>query len=157
MLKVKFLPVRADEKWEVVVGDRSLCTAPCERWVDPAMPFSLKYDPGFFSRNEYWEVPDLRPHLAEQRVEVHVQPTAAAEFLGGLVVTTFSGIAVVTGTTLTAAGCASGSGVCTAGLVTLPIGLVGLVPGIWMMIDAKGVVHVTPMRDERPVTGQTGL
>jgi hypothetical protein len=34
---------------------------------------------------------------------------------------------------------------CTAGLVTLPIGLVGLVPGIWMLMDSKGEVHVTPL------------
>jgi hypothetical protein len=146
MLKVKFLPVRADEKWEVVVGDRALCTTPCERWVDPAMPFSLRYDPGFFSRNQYWDIPDLRPHLHDERVEVHVEPTATAELVGGIVVTTFSGIAVVTGTALTAAGCGNDSGVCKAGLITLPIGLAGLVPGIWMMVDSKGEVHVNPIR-----------
>lgn len=150
MLKVKFLPVRPDEKWEVVVGDRALCTTPCERWVDPAMPFSLKYDPGFFSRNQYWDIPDLRPHLHEQRVEVHVEPTATGEFVGGIVLTTFGGIAVVTGTALTAAGCGRNSGLCTAGLVTLPAGLLGLAPGIWMLIDSKGTVHVTPMGPEAP-------
>jgi hypothetical protein len=145
MLKVKFLPVRANEKWEVVVGDRPVCTAPCERWVDPAMPFTLKYDPGFLSRNQYWDIPDLRPHLSEERVEVHVNPTDSAELAGGIVITSFSGIAVATGTTLTAAGCGSSKGTCTAGLITLPIGLLGLVPGIKMIIDSKGVVHVTPM------------
>jgi hypothetical protein len=144
-LEVRFLPVRADEKWDVVVGDRTLCTTPCQRWVDPAMPYTLKYDPGFFSRNEYWEVPDLRPHVSDQRVQVQVEPTDRAELVGGIVVTTFSGIAVVTGTALTAAGCGHSSGMCTAGLVTLPIGLVGLVPGIWMLMDSKGEVHVTPL------------
>jgi hypothetical protein len=145
MIKVKFLPVRAEEKWEVVVGDRSLCTTPCERWVDPAMPYSLKFDPGFWSRNQYWEVPDLRPHLHEQRVEVKVDPTNTAALFGGIVITSFSGIAVATGTALTAVGCSKGTGLCTAGLITLPIGLIGLVPGIWMMIDSKGTVHVAPM------------
>jgi hypothetical protein len=150
MLKVKFLPVRPDEKWEVVVGDRSVCTAPCEQWVDPAMPFSLKFDPGFWSRNQYWEIPDLRPHLHDERVEVKVEPTNSGEFVGGLLITTFSGIAVATGIPLTAAGCGKSSGVCTAGLVTLPIGLLGLVPGIWLMLDAKGTVHVTPMAPAGP-------
>jgi hypothetical protein len=155
MLKVRFLPVRAEEKWEVVVGDRSLCTTPCERWVDPVMPFTLRYDPGFWSRNQYWEIPDLRPHVHEERVEVRVQPTKTAELVGGIVVTSFSGIAVATGTVLTAAGCGSSSGMCAAGLITLPIGLAGLVPGIWMMIDSKGIVHVTPMQPGTPNLGRT--
>jgi hypothetical protein len=155
MLKVKFLPVRSGEKWEVVVGDRTLCTAPCERWVDPAMPFMLKYDPGLLQRNQYWEIPDLRPHLAEERVEVHVVPTKTTEFVGGIVITSFSGIAVATGTALTAVGCSKGTGICTAGLVTLPIGLLGLVPGIWMIVDSKGTVHVAPVGEAGTYRGPT--
>jgi hypothetical protein len=65
-VKVKFLPVRAQQEWEVVVGDRTLCKTPCERWVDPAMPYTLKYDPRFFQRNEYIEVPDLRQHAGSE-------------------------------------------------------------------------------------------
>jgi hypothetical protein len=68
-----------------------------------------------------------------------------------MVLTTFSGIAVITGTALTAATCGSGGGACTAGLVTLPIGLLGLVPGIYLMVDSKGVVNVTPTGPDRPV------
>ena len=74
------------------------------------------------------------------------------ELVGGMVITTFSGIAVITGTTLTAVGCGSGTDLCKAGLITLPIGLIGLVPGIWMMVDSKGTVHVTPMRPASPVS-----
>jgi hypothetical protein len=144
-VKVKFLPVRAEEEWEVVVGDRPLCKTPCERWVDPAMPYTLKYDPGFWRRNEYIEVPDLRPHAAEERLEVRAEPRNTAAFVGGLLITTFGGLGVLTGSTLTAVGCSKGGGMCTAGLITLPIGLVALVPGIWMIIDSKGTVRITPM------------
>jgi hypothetical protein len=69
------------------------------------------------------------------------------EFVGGLTVTALAGMGVAAGTALTAVGCSGGgSGMCTGGLVTLPIGLVALVPGIWMIVDSKGVVHVTPMQ-----------
>jgi hypothetical protein len=144
-VKVKFLPVRAEEQWEVVVGDRQLCKTPCERWVDPAMPYTLKYDPGFWQRNEYIEVPDLRPHIAEERLEVRAQARNTTEFVGGILATTFGGLAVATGTALTAAGCGNGGGLCTGGLVTLPIGLLVLAPGIFMIVDSKGTVRVTPM------------
>ncbi len=152
-LKVKFLPVRPDEKWEVTVGDRSICTTPCEKWVDPAMPYALRYDPGFWKRTERVEVPDLRTHATDERVEVRVRPTREAEQLGGITATAFGGLGVVTGTVLTAVGCGGGGGLCTGGLVTLPAGLLVLVPGIWMIVDAGAEVRISPMAPQSPGAG----
>jgi hypothetical protein len=77
---------------------------------------------------------------------------------GAILLTTFGGLGVVTGTALMAAGCATGDGrVCTAGLVTLPAGLVVLAPGVWMIIDSKGVVHVTPMPPQASPLAADGL
>ncbi len=149
-VKVKFLPVHAEQEWDVVVGDRTLCKTPCERWVDPAMPYTLKYDPGIFQRNEYLEVPDLREAGAE-RLLVRAQPQRKVEFVGGILSATFGGAAAITGTALTAVGCSGGGrSLCTAGLATLPAGLLALAPGVWMIVDSKGVVHVTPMTPEDP-------
>jgi hypothetical protein len=146
-VKVKFLPVRAEQEWNVVVGDRTICKTPCERWLDPAMPYTLKYDPGLFQKNELLDVPDLRGQ--GERVMVRSEPRSTGEFVGGILLSTFGGLGIVTGTALTAAGCASGdSGVCTAGLVTLPAGLVLLAPGVWMIVDSKGTVRITPMQPQ---------
>jgi hypothetical protein len=72
-----------------------------------------------------------------------------------MMVTMLGGLAAITGTALTAVGCSGGgSDLCTAGLVTLPVGLLALAPGIWMMVDSKGVVHVTPMQAQ--AAGMTG-
>lgn len=144
-MKIRFLPVRPEEPWDVMVGDRKICTTPCERWVDPSIPYTLKYDPGFLYRNQYWELPDLRKYESYERAQVRVEPRAMGEFVGGILVTTFSGIAAVVGTSLTAVGCSGGTGACTAGLITLPIGLAGLAPGIWMIADSAGEVHVEPI------------
>jgi hypothetical protein len=160
-IKVKFLPVRAEQEWDVVVGDRTICKTPCERWLDPAMPYTLKYDPGIFQKNELLDVPDLRGH--GERLMVRGAARSTGEFVGGIMLATFGGLGVVTGTALTAAGCAAGdSGLCTAGLVTLPAGLVLLAPGVWMIVDSSGTVRVTPMQaqlssagpDRRWVLGQ---
>ncbi len=146
MVKVRFLPVEPNVPWEVSVGDRTLCRPPCEKWVDPAMPFAFKNDPGIFQRNSYIEVPDLREHTESDHLAVRAQPRNTGEFVGGILITTFAGIAVATGTALTAAGCRSGgsSNMCVAGLITLPIGLGGLVPGIWMIPDSAPTVDVRP-------------
>jgi hypothetical protein len=144
-VKVKFLPVRADQEWEVMVGDKALCMTPCERWVDPSIPYTLKYDPGLFHRNQYLDVPDLSLHQQYERMEVRAQSQNTGEFVTGILTTTLGGMAVVTGTALTAVGCSKGTGMCTAGLITLPIGILALVPGIWMILDSKGTVRITPM------------
>jgi hypothetical protein len=146
-VKAKFLPVRAEQEWNVVVGDRTICKTPCERWLDPAMPYTLKYDPGLFQKNEYLEVPDLRGQ--GERVMVRAEPRSTGELLGGIMLVTFGGLGIVTGTALTAVGCASGdSALCAAGLITLPAGLVLLTPGVWLAIDSKGTVRVTPMQPQ---------
>jgi hypothetical protein len=146
MIKVRFLPVDANRKWEVMVGDRTLCATPCEMWVDPSMPFSFKHDPGFWERNTVIDVPDLREKAKADKVEIKAEPRNTAQFVGGILVTTFSGIAVLTGTALTAVGCPSGgsTGTCVAGLITLPVGLGGLYPGIWMISDSSPTVEVRP-------------
>lgn len=144
-IKVRFLPVRADEAWDVMVGDKKVCSTPCERWVDPSIPYTLKYDPGFFYRNQYYQVPDLQPYAGLERVQVRTEPTATGELVGGIVLTAFGGIATLTGATLTAVGCGSGGGMCTGGLITLPIGLAMVAPGVWLMVDSSGKVNVEPI------------
>lgn len=144
MVKVRFLPVRPNEQWDIAVGDRTLCTAPCEKWVDPAMPFSFKHDPGILHRNVFIDVPDLRDHMTSDHLAVKATPRNMGEFVMGIVLTSFSGIAVATGTAMTAVGCreAGAKGTCTAGLITLPIGLAVLAPSIWMIVDSAPEVDV---------------
>jgi hypothetical protein len=148
-VKVKFLPVHADQEWNVIVGDRTICKTPCERWLDPAMPYALKYDPGIFQKNEYLEVPDLRAQAGAERLLVQGQPQRKGEFVGGLMFVALGGMAAVAGTALTGVGCATGdSGLCSAGLITLPVGLLALAPGIFLIVDSKGVVRVSPMQPQ---------
>ena len=149
-VKVKFLPVRANQEWEVVVGDRTICKTPCERWVDPAMPYTLRYDPGFFQRNEYLEVPDLRPHQSTERVMVRAEPRNFGEFATGITLTSLGGMTVMVGAALAGIGCSRGTGMCTTGAILLPIGLLATLPGIWMILDSKGSVRVTPLPPEAP-------
>ena len=145
-VKVKFLPVQPNVRWDVAVGERTLCQTPCTKWVDPAMPFAFKHDPGILQRNMFIDVPDLREHMQSDHLQVRAIPRNTAELVGGILITTFSGLAVATGTALTATGCGGGGsrGACVGGLVTLPIGLGGLVPGIWMIVDSAPEVDVRP-------------
>jgi hypothetical protein len=149
-VKVRFWPVDPAQQWDVVVGDREICKTPCERWVDPAMPFSLKHDPGVWQRNQFVELPDLRKYQQLERMDVRVIPRAMGEFAVGVVATSLGGAAAATGIVLTAAGCGKGGSVCTAGLINLPIGAAVTAGGVWMIVDSSGQVNVTP-------SGQAGI
>jgi hypothetical protein len=141
-VKVRFWPVRPNEPWQVVVGDRPVCMTPCEKWVDPGMPYTLKYDPGFWQRNQYIELPDLRQYAALERLEVRVIPRNMGEFALGVVATSLGGLAAATGTALTAVGCGSERAGCTGGLITLPLGVATTAGGVFMILDSAGEINV---------------
>jgi hypothetical protein len=146
-VKVKFQPVRPMERWDVMSGeDQTLCTTPCERWVDPGVPYTLKHDPGWWARNEYFDIPDLRPFASEEKLEISIEPRNSAKLVGGILTTVFGGIGALTGLALVGAGCGKDKPeLCTAGWITMPIGLLALAPGIWLIVDSKGAVHVSPL------------
>ena len=65
----------------------------------------------------------------------------------GIVFTSLSGMALVTGITLTAVGCATDhDGMCTAGLITGGVGAVGLYGSIYLMRKALPRFSVGPAR-----------
>ncbi|HXK18418.1 MAG TPA: hypothetical protein VNG33_11480, partial [Polyangiaceae bacterium] len=149
-VKVRFWPVDPAQDWDVVVGDREICKTPCERWVDPAMPYSLKHDPGTWQKNQFVELPDLRKYAQLERMDVRVIPRAMGEFVVGVLATSLGGAAAATGIVLTAAGCGKGGGMCTAGLINLPVGAAVTGGGTWMIIDSSGQINVTPSGQAAP-------
>lgn len=155
-LKVRFLPVHPDETWEVQVGDKTLCKTPCDRWVDPAIPYTLKFDPGFLYRNRYVSLPDLTPYASMERVQIRHVPWKTGQLALGIVMASIGGTAAIAGTVLAAEGCSNGNSRCGAGLITLPIGLGLAAPGVWFIINSKGSVHVEPLPAGTPPLAQPG-
>jgi len=144
-IKVRFLPPRPDEPWQVMVADRTVCETPCERWIDPAMPFSLKHDPGFWHRNEVIDIPDMRNRVPGERLLLSAEPRNSTKLVLGILSTTFGGLGLATGITLTAAGCGSDhAGICKAGLFTMPTGLL-IIPGVYWIIDSAPRVELRPL------------
>jgi hypothetical protein len=142
-VKVRFLPVRGDSEWQITSGDRVLCSTPCERWMDPAMPVTFRREKSSV------DVPDLRQHPESNRLQVEAHPTKVARQALGIVGASLFGAAVVTGTIFTAVGFGGDvSGLKTAGLITLPVGLLGLVPSIWAIATSGSEVAITPWTTE---------
>lgn len=126
------------EPWEVLVDRHPACETPCSIYVPPMRFVTLR------SRDRVLlEVGMLPP----SPVVVRGTHLASGAYAGGIVGTTFAGIGVVTGITLTAVGCSiENRGMCTAGLITGGVSAVGLYLSIRLLQSAVPKAEVLPAR-----------
>lgn len=144
-VKVQFVGINSPKPWDVTRGEQFVCTTPCGGWFNPNDSLQMHTGEGKGSLFEL-NVPNLRPHAKKGPLEVQAEPGSMGLFAGGVTVTALSGMAVMVGGILAAIGCATdSSGVCKAGLITMPIGAVGLIPGIWMIASAGADAEIVPV------------
>ena len=150
-VKVNFLSATADRNWDVVVNDRVVCKTPCEKWVDPSIPYGMRFDPGWWQRDEVVDF-DLRPFKEQAPLQVRGHPRRNGKLFGGLVMTTFGGVGILTGITFVAAGCSGDSfhNLCTPGLIVLPIGIALTIPGVLLMLNSGAYADVEPATGKAP-------
>jgi hypothetical protein len=141
-LKVDFISAKPSVRWDVYINDQATCTTPCVAWVDPSRPVELR------TRE------DRPDKLGVQRLEtgqgplqVQAKPSSQGQFVTGLTFTALGGMAVITGTALAGLGCSLDDhrGMCTAGLITLPIGAVVTAGSIFLMLDSGPEAQVVPI------------
>ena len=167
-VKVDFVSGDPSSRWDVYSDDQVICTTPCARFVQPAHPVLLRARDGAYGMSaDKVAVPNLLDQAALGHLQLRAEPTARGELASGIVLTTFSGMAVLTGVTLASIGCFGGhSGFCTAGSITLGVGGAALAGSIWLIVDAQpraelGPTEPAPMmlarRPRRLLIGPTGV
>src|SRR5262249_31250097 len=127
--------------------DRVICTTPCAQWVNTERPVMLRArEEAFMAAPDKVQVPNLLAHAGEGHLQIQAHPTARGELAAGITFTTFTGMAVLTGITLTSVGCLAGqgSGFCTSGLITLGVGAPLLAGSIWMITDSMPKAEILP-------------
>lgn len=124
--------------WEVLVDRQPACETPCSIYVPPMRFVTLRsrdrvlLDVGF---------------LPQGSVVVRGTHLSNGAYAGGIVGTTFAGMGLVTGITLTAVGWGTGhDGMRTAGLITGGVSAVGLYLSIKLMQSAVPKAEVLPAR-----------
>lgn len=126
----------SSEGWEVLLDRQPACETPCSIYVPPMRYVTLR------SRDRV--LLDVG-YLPQGSVVVRGKPLSNGAYAGGIVGTTFAGMGLVTGITLTAVGCATDrDGMCTAGLITGGVSAVGLYLSIRLMQSAVPKAEVLP-------------
>jgi hypothetical protein len=144
-VRVDFYSGHGDSVWEVIADRKTLCKTPCSTWIDPGSALAMR-ERRPWAPDEQLNVPSLQRYSAAGQLQVRAHPTHRMGMASGMMVTSLAGAAAVTGIVLTSVGCSqdSSGAMCRGGLISLPIGLVGLVPGIWMILHYRAHAEVTP-------------
>lgn len=118
------------QPWDVLLDRQPVCATPCTMWVEPGRFVSLREQAANPIRLDVGALP-------AGSVLVTGTPMREGAYAGGIVGTTFAGMGLATGITLTAVGCATDrGGMCTAGLITGGVSAVGLYLSIRLMQSA---------------------
>ena len=126
------------EPWDVLLDRQPVCATPCSIWVEPMRFVSLRTQERSPVRLDVG-------YLQPGSVAVAAKPLEQGKYAAGIVFTTFSGMGLVTGITLTAVGCSTDrSGMCTAGLITGGVSAVGLYGSILLMKSALPEARIGP-------------
>ncbi len=125
------------QPWDVLLDRQPVCATPCAMWVAPGRFVSLREQAVNPIRLDVGALP-------AGSVMVTGTPMSNGAYAGGIVGTTFAGMGLVTGITLTAVGCSTDrGGMCTAGLITGGVSAVGLVLSIGLIQSALPKVAVS--------------
>jgi hypothetical protein len=151
-VKVDFVSGNPASRWDVYADDQVICTTPCARWVDPHRPVMLRTREGggwFGPPSDRVQVPNLlalpAPHL-----QLQAHGTAQGELVTGITFTALSGMAAVTGITLSALGCLGDRpSLCQAGLISLGAGSLAVLGSIYLILDSRAHADLLP-HDESP-------
>jgi hypothetical protein len=154
-VKVDFVSGNPASRWDVYADDQVVCTTPCARWVDPHRPVMLRTREGggfMGPPSDRVQVPNLLAHAGQTHLQLQAHGTAQGKLVTGITFTALSGMAALTGVTLTALGCAGDrSGLCTGGLISLGAGGLALIGSVYLILDARARAELVP-HDEPPAT-----
>jgi hypothetical protein len=158
-IAVNFVTGDPEITWDVLIDNRAVCATPCTRFVRPTQPVLLRErDPGFLKPASTREVDTLQQFALDAPLDVVPHSKHTARRATAITFVSLAGVASAAGIALTAAGCASDSrGVCTAGLITAPIGLAALGGSLWWLVTTPSNYDVYPAQGapERPLLGLT--
>jgi hypothetical protein len=142
-LSVNFLSADSDVQWDVEADGRTLCQTPCSQVVDPTRAYLLRTSGGFMQQEQRVEAPRLDAFGLRDKLTVRARPRSLTKLASGATVTTFGGIAAVTGIALLSVGYGIDDySMGKAGLITFSVSPALLIPGIWLLVDSQAKAEV---------------
>jgi len=119
-----------EQKWDVWIDKQAACATPCTLGVMPLQYVALRSQESNPIRLDVG-------YLPQGDLMVSARPLENGLYTGGIIMTSFAGMGLATGITLTAVGCTTDHpNLCKAGIITAVPSAVGLYLGIYWMRKA---------------------
>src|SRR5690606_10836396 len=158
-LRVNFASGNAKQTWELRSAQQFVCRTPCARWINPTESYELRTENG--PDFQTIEVPDLSPYVGSSNLEVRAHARDQGAFVGGIVTAGVGGgLAFMGGFLALMGGLSERDGLLVAGGVTAGIGVVAIVPGVYLIATSGSEAEVRSDRDAgagRRLLGAPGL
>jgi hypothetical protein len=151
-VKVDFVSGDASSRWDVYADDVVICTTPCQRYINADRPVMLRArDEPFMGSPDKVRVVNLLDHSGEGRIQLQAHHTARGQLATGITFTALSGMALITGVTLTGTGYGFDHDTMgKAGIITMVVSAPALAASIWLIVDSRARAEVVPY-DAGPV------
>jgi hypothetical protein len=145
-VKVDFVSGDASSRWDVYADDVVICTTPCARFIYADHPVMLRArDESFGGSPDKVRVLNLLDHAAEGRIQLQAHHTARGELASGITFTALSGMALITGITLTGTGYGFDHDTMgKAGIITMVVAAPALYASIWLILDSRARAEIVP-------------
>jgi hypothetical protein len=140
-VRVTFSSSDSERAWELRSNQQFVCRTPCARWINPSESYRMQTERGPWF--ETVDVPDLRHYAGASELEVRAHPRRQGAFVGGIVATGVGGgVAFIGGFLALMGGMADRSGLAVGGAVTAGVGLVAIVPGVYLIASSGSKAEV---------------
>lgn len=141
-VRTEFRSTDPARHWNVLIDDKLTCITPCDTFVAPLRTIVMQS--GGLPREQKLTFTDLP--VNQGTVQVTADPRNVPEFTLGLTFTSLGGLAIVTGIPLVAIGNSrEDAGMSRAGKITILAGAPAVALGIFLLVDSRPVVEITPL------------
>lgn len=158
-LRATFAAGTADRTWELRQNQQFVCRTPCTRWLNPAESYQMRTETG--PDFQTLEVPNLSRFSGRGNVEVRAYERQQGKLITGIALAgSGGGLMFMGGFLALAGGLAERSGLLVAGATTAGVGVVMLVPGVYIIATSGSKTEVRTDRgieEARPAAPLLGV
>lgn len=140
-LRATFAAGTAERTWELRQNQQFVCRTPCTRWINPAESYQMRTETG--PDFQTLEVPSLSRFSGSGNVEVRAYERQQGKLITGIALAgSGGGLMFMGGFLALAGGLADRSGLLVAGATTAGVGVVMLVPGVYIIATSGSKTEV---------------
>jgi len=140
-LRATFAAGGGERTWELRQNQQFVCRTPCTRWINPSERYQMRTESG--PDFQTLDVPNLSRFVGTGNLEVRAYERQQGKLVTGIALAGSGGaLAFMGGFLALAGGLSERGGLSSAGAITAGVGVVLLVPGVYLIASSGSKTEV---------------